>query len=439
MSEDRLTLPNGTERSERLHEAATSVFPGGVSHNIRYFDPHPVYVDRSEGSRVYDVDGNEYVDYLNAWGAIVLGHCDPEVNAAVTDAVDRQDLYGYGTTELEVEVAEEIIRHVPSAERAAFGVTGSEVTAHATRLARAVTGRQKIVKFQGHYHGWYDSLAMNHLTDEDKLGTNDPDTAGLLPEIVDETIVLPFNDDAAIEETFREQGEDIAAVILEPIAHNMGCVRPAEGYLETLRELTEEYGSLLIFDEIITGFRHDMGGAQALEGVIPDLTTLGKSIANGYPMSVLCGKAEYMEQFTTAGGDVAFGGTYNAHASSLAAAKATMDLLQERNFHAEAMDKRDRICAALEDYVEDLGLPAIVERYGTVFLTYFTEEAPMDYRDTLAHDTEAYTQYRWEMVDRGILMVPKDIRRNYILDAHTDEDVARTIEAAGEALRTVAE
>ncbi|MEF8813713.1 MAG: aspartate aminotransferase family protein [Halovenus sp.] len=419
--------------SRELSERARKAIPGGVNSYARKFD-RELNWDSGSGSRIRDVDGTEYVDYLQAWGAIILGHCDQEINDAVADVHSRHDLYGYGTTELEVDVAERIQDHVPSAEKVLFGVTGSEVTAHAVRLARGVTDRRKILKFQGHYHGWYDSLAMNHLTEPEKVGEHDPFTEGLLEEMVEETIILPFNDVGALEETFAEHGDEIAGVILEPIAHNMGCIPPKPGYLESLREITDDYGSLLIFDEIITGFRHDLGGAQKLEGVTPDLTTMGKSVANGYPISILCGKEEYMGQLAPAGGPVAFGGTYNAHASSLAAARETMRALDERNFHEEAREYRDRICDALEDVLEDNDITSTVEKYGTVFLTYFMEETPHEYRDVLEHDEELYMDYRWGMVDEGIMMVPKNARRNYITDAHDDEDAQQTIEAAQKVL-----
>jgi glutamate-1-semialdehyde 2,1-aminomutase len=419
--------------SQELSERARGSIPGGVNSYARKFD-RELNWDSGSGSRIRDVDGNEYVDYLQAWGAIILGHCDEQINAAVDDAQSRHDLYGYGTTELEVDVAERIRNHVPSAEKVLFGVTGSEVTAHATRLARGVTDRRKIIKFQGHYHGWYDSLAMNHLTDPEKFDERDPFTEGLLDEIVEETIVLPFNDSEALEETFAEHGDEIAGVILEPVAHNMGCIPPKPGYLEHLREITDEHGSLLIFDEIITGFRHDLGGVQKLEGVTPDLTTMGKSVANGYPISILCGKKEYMNQLAPAGGPVAFGGTYNAHAGSLAAARETMKALRERNFHEEAKAYRDRICDALEDVLEDNDITATVEKYGTVFLTYFMDETPQDYRDVLEHDEQLYMDYRWGMIDRGVMMVPKNARRNYITDAHDDDDARETIETAQDVL-----
>lgn len=426
-------------KSRELSERARESIPGGVNSYARKFD-RELNWESGSGARIRDVDGNEYVDYLQAWGAIILGHCEEEVNGAVADAESRHDLYGYGTTELEVEVAEQIKEHVPSAEKVLFGVTGSEVTAHAVRLSRGITDRRKIVKFQGHYNGWYDSLAMNHLTDADNVGTRDPFTDGLLESVVKETIVLPFNDKGALRETFEEQGDEIAGVILEPVAHNMGCIPPRDGFLETLRDVTNDYGSLLIFDEIITGFRHDLGGVQKLEDVTPDLTTMGKSVANGYPMSILCGREEYMSELAPAGGPVAFGGTYNAHAGSLAAARKTIELIQERDFHANAIDYRDKVCAGLEDALEETGFESetTIEKYGTVFLTYFLKDTPRDYSDVLEHDVDLYMDYRWGMVDRGVMMVPKDVRRNYITASHNQEDARKTIEAAHEVLAELA-
>ncbi|WP_114579012.1 aspartate aminotransferase family protein [Saliphagus sp. LR7] len=423
--------------SNELANCAKDVIPGGVNSYARKFE-REINFDRGQGSKIYDLDGNEYVDYLNAWGAILLGHCDSEVNEAVTTTLAEQDLYGYGTTELEVEVAKEIVKHVPSAEKVLFGVTGSEVVARAITLARAVTGGKKVIKFQGTYHGWYDSVAMNHLSEPEKLGTRDVFTEGLLEQTVAETIILPFNDLNAVQETVKEHSDELAGIILEPVAHNMGCVLPADGFLDGLRRICDENGILLIFDEIITGFRHDMGGVQQLEGVIPDLTTLGKGIANGYPLSVLCGKEKYMDRFQTKdGGDVSFGGTYNSHAASMAAAKTSMQALQERDFHKVGVERRDRICDAFEDLFEDYGVVATVKRYGTVFLTYFMEPPIQTYQDVLRNDDEKYHAYRQMMIDEGILMVPKPLRRNYLLERHTTEDVERTIEAAKPAIASI--
>ncbi|MDX1748645.1 MAG: aminotransferase class III-fold pyridoxal phosphate-dependent enzyme, partial [Halobacteriales archaeon] len=288
---------------------------------------------------------------------------------------------------------------------------GTEVVSAAIRLSRGVTNRPKIVKFQGHYHGSHDSLVLNHATDAADLGTKDPFTAGVLDAVLEETIVLPFNDLEAVEAAFEAHGDEIAAVILEPIAHNMGCVLPEAGYLETLRTITAENGSFLIFDEIVSGFRHDPGGAQAIFDVTPDLATFGKSVANGYPLSVLCGAAEYMERFqTTEGGDVAYGGTYNAHAGSLAAARETIHALEDREFYRVGAAMSEELADALSDIIDDAGLDAQVRQFGTVFLTYFTTDPIRRWEDVLAHDTERYQQYRRQMFERGILMGGHQIR-----------------------------
>lgn len=423
--------------SLKLMTRAKKAVPGGVSSYARKFET-PICFQSGKGAKVWDLDGNEYVDYLQAWGAIVLGHSHEAVNEKVTSTLAKQDLYGMGTTELEVEVAEMIKAHIPSAENVLFGVTGSEVVARAITLSRAVTGRSKVVKFQGHYHGWYDSVAMNHLSNEDDLGGKDVFSEGLIPGSANETLVLPFNDIEAIEGVVEEEGDEIACIILEPIAHNMGCVLPEQGYLRALRELADTYGIVLIFDEIITGFRHDMGGIQKLEGVTPDLSTLGKSVANGYPMSVLCGKEKYMTHFhTTDDGEVAFGGTYNAHAGALAAAKETMYRLEKYDFHKRSRSHCERICNGLDDIIEDLGLQAHVSSYGSVFLTYFADPPMKNYNDVLRNDVTRYMEYRWRMIDQGVLMVPKNARRNYLTASHSDEDIVKTIEAAEEALSAV--
>ncbi len=421
--------------SAALMDRAEESLAGGVSSYARTFD-FPLSFERGDGSRVVDVDGNEYVDYLQAWGAIVLGHSEEEINRAASDALDEQDLFGMGTTEREVELAEMIKDRVPSAERVLFGVTGSEVVARAIMVARAATGRKKIIKFQGQYNGWYDPVATNHL--DGTPGSKAPFGSGMLEAATDETVVLPFNDLDAVEATIEEHENEIAGIILEPVSHNMGCIPPTEGYLRGLRELTDEHGIVLIFDEVVTGFRHDIGGVQRIEDVTPDLTTMGKAVANGYPMSILCGKAELMEQFHTAGGDVSFGGTYNAHASSLAAAKETIEQLESRQFHERAREKRDEICDGLEDILEDVGLDAHVSRYGTVFLTYFMDRQPQTHREIAQHhDDERYHEYRMTMLDRGVLMVPKPVRRNFLTDSHTDEDVRLTLEAAEDSFREI--
>ena len=276
-----------TERAGAAWTArATAVIPGGVTSFTRGLNP-PITWVRAAGARLWDADGREYLDYHLAFGPQILGHNHPGVDARVKETIDRIDCIGVGTTDLEVLVAEKLVQHIPSAEAVLFCNSGSEATMHALRLARGVTGRRRIVKFQGCYHGGYDSLLMNVISPAERLGGKDPGSAGLLPQAIEDTIVLPFNDLAAVEEAFDAYPEQIAAVITEPIPHNIGAVLPLPGFLEGLRALTSRHGAALIFDEVITGFRHALGGYQSICGVTPDLTTLAKSLGNGYPVAAV--------------------------------------------------------------------------------------------------------------------------------------------------------
>lgn len=432
--------------SAALIERAKRVTPGGINSTSRTQmmedrNGNPVCFEEASGAEIVDRSGNRYVDYNNGWGPIILGHCDPDVNEAVAQATAKRDIIGMSTSELEVRAAELVAERVPCADKVQFGTTGSEVVAHAVRTARAVTGREKLIKFQGHYHGWYDPVALNYISRPENLGKRDPITTGMLPEATEETIVLPFNDLAAVETAFAEHGDDIAGVILEPVAHDMGCVPPVDGYLQGLRDITDEYGSLLIFDEIITGFRHSMGGVQQLEGVTPDLTTMAKAVANGYPVSLLCGKDEYMRQFGPGerGGSVYFAGTYNAHTGGMAAVVETITQLEARNVHEQFEDVRTTLTGAIRDHLADAGVEGFVQEYGGVFATYFGEGPVTNYRDLLDLDDERFTEYRWEMIDRGILMVSKFPRANLLNASLTDEQVQATVDAAGEAIRAVSE
>lgn len=432
--------------SKRLIERAKRVTPGGIHSSSRTQmmsdrNGNPVCFETAAGAELVDKAGNSYVDYLNAWGPIILGHCDEDVDAAVADATETRDIVGLSTSELEVKAAEMVVDRVPSADKVQFGTTGSEVVAHAIRTARARTGRDKIIKFQGCYHGWYDPVAMNYMTEEEDLGTHDLITTGLLPEATDETIVLPFNDLDAVERAFEQHPDDIAGIILEPVAHDMGCIPPKDGYLQGLRDLTDEYGALLIFDEVITGFRHGMGGVQERAGVSPDLTTMAKAVANGYPVSLLCGPSEYMDEFAPGGrgGSVYFAGTYNSHTGGMAAVVETIRQLEERNVHDRFEAVRTDIADAIRDHMADAGVEGFVQEYGGVFVTYFGEGPIHRYEDLLDLDDETFVEYRWEMIDRGILMVPYFPRANLLNAGLTDGQVQETIDAAGEAIRTIAE
>lgn len=432
--------------SAALLERARRVTPGGINSSARAQlmtdrTGDPICFERASGAELYEADGTRYVDYLNAWGPIVLGHCDPTVTNAVTSALETRDLTGVSTSELEVEAAELVVDRVPSADKVQFGLTGSEVVAHAIRAARAQTGRRKIVKFQGNYHGWYDPVALNYLSRREDVGDHDVFTSGLLFEATSETIVVPYNDLDAVEAVFAEHGDEIAAVILEPVAHDMGCVPPVDGFLQGLRDVTAKYGSVLIFDEIVTGARHGIGGVQARSGVTPDLTTMSKAVANGHPVSLLCGTDEYMAEFDlqNQGDSVYFAGTYNGHAGGMAAVVETIRALEARDVQGRFDEIRGRLVPAVRDHIEDAGVDAFVTEYGGAYSTYFGEGPLRNYQDVLDLDIERFVEYRWELVDRGILMVPM-FPRAALLNASLSEDhVTETIEAAGEAIRVVAD
>ena len=273
--------------SAALFDRARQVIPGGVNTSLRKVAPQIVW-SRAEGAYLHDVDGNAYLDYNAAFGPIILGHAHPGVAAEVAEQQRTLDLTGIGVSELEIQAAEKVVEHVPSAEQVLFCTSGSEATYHAVRVARGATGRRAIVKFQGHFHGWHDHLLANVISPADRVGRLDPLSSGILPDVHAELIVLEWNDLEGLERLMAERGHEIAAVILEPIPHAIGVVMPEQEFLTRLRTLTHEHGVVLVFDEVVTGFRHALGGYQAISGITPDLTTLGKAMANGYPCAAIC-------------------------------------------------------------------------------------------------------------------------------------------------------
>lgn len=306
-----------TVDNEALVERARRVIPGGVNSTNRIL-PWPMAFVHADGAYLSDADGRQYIDYHAAFGPLILGHNHPRVNAAVAEAMGRLDIIGTGVTDIEVELAELLVKHIPCAERVLLTNSGSESTYAAIRLARAVTGRSKLIKFQGTYHGWHDSVLMNVISPPDKIGQYDPLSLGMDPDVIAKTLILPFNDIEAVAETLQNHADEIAAVIVEVIPHNIGCVMPRREFLQALRDLTRQYGIVLIYDEVITGFRHALGGYQAIAGVTPDLATFAKAMANGYPIAALAGSAELMDRFGPGGG-VLFAGTYNGHAVGVSA------------------------------------------------------------------------------------------------------------------------
>ncbi len=423
-----------------LLEESSKYTPGGVHTSIRIIDP-PLCIRRAEGAYIWDVDGKRYIDYHAAFAPIILGHCYPAVVERVVDTIRQTDLYGASTTEVELELSKKIVQHVPSVEQVLFACTGSEATFHSVRLARAVTGRRKILKFQGCYHGWHDYLLRNVISPRERVGQTDPGSAGMLDEAIENTIVCTFNDLAEVEATVAKHADEIAGIILEPIPHNIGCVLPKQEFLEGLRRLCDAEGIVLIFDEVITGFRHHIGGYQAICGVSPDITTMGKAIANGFPIAAIGGKRDLMQRFNTrVGGDVFFAGTFNGHASCLAAALATIEMLEGGKVHEHIFRLGERMRAGLKEIIARKGIDAIVTGYGSVYTVYFMGDRPIEnFSSLLDNDAAFYIRYRQELMKRGVFELPMNLKRNHVGFSHTEADIDRTLEIADEALTAAME
>jgi glutamate-1-semialdehyde 2,1-aminomutase len=416
-----------------LVERARQVIPAGVNSSNRGL-PWPIAIVEASGAYFTDADGKRYLDYHAAFGPLILGHNHPSVNAAVHAAIDRIDIIGAGITDIEVELAERIVQHVPCAERVLLTNSGSEATYAALRLARGVTGRNKIIKFQGTYHGWHDAVLMNVISAPEKIGQYDPLSLGMLPEVIKNTIILPFNDVEALGEGLQQHGDEIAAILVEVIPHNIGCVLPRPEFLSALRALATEYGALLIFDEVITGFRHGLGGYQGICGVTPDLATFAKAMANGYPIAALAGKAIYMNRFEPGGG-VMFAGTYNGHPVGVSAALATIAELEQGTVYPHCFALAKRAAQGIQQIAQELGIPMKVAVFGSVFVPYFMEGPIETYTDLLRNNTAHDIWFRKTMCEHGIFMIPTALKRNHVSAAHTEADVDRTIETAQEVLR----
>lgn len=423
-------------RSQEIYETAQTVIPGGVSSINRLVEPNLVFT-KAQGAYIYDADGKQYVDYHAGFGPPILGHSHPEVNARVAHELANMDLVGIGTQVLEIELAQKIVEHVPSAEKVLFCNSGSEATFAAIRLARAVTGRRKLLKFQGCYHGHHDAVLMNVISAPDKIGKKDPLSKGMTPEVIDDTLVLPFNDIEEFAQTLQEQGDQIAGVILEPIPHNIGCVMPRPEFLQTLRELTTEKGIVLIFDEVITGFRHGLGGYQKIAGVTPDLTSMGKAIANGFPLAALAGRSDLMEHCRP-GGDVFFAGTFNAHPVGVAAGLATVEILERPETYQHIFALGDRARAGIAEAADARDVEMTMTGFGSVFVPYFMSGAINNYTDLLRNHTKNDLTFRRGMIEQGLYMLPVAMKRNHISLAHTTQDIDRTIEAADTVLKAMA-
>lgn len=427
-----MKLENATMR-----DRACRVIPGGVNSATRRL-AQPVAWEWAEGAYIRDTEGNTYLDYHAAFGPIVLGHNHPGVNKAVVEATQGVDMVGVGILESEIRLAEKVVEHVPSAEMALTFSTGSEATYMAVRLARGVTGRPKLIKFQGTFHGWHDYLLMNIISPPDMIGKKDPGCAGQLTEAVDNTIICRFNDLDSVEQAINANRGEVAAIFLEAIPHNIGCVLPTNAFVQGLRDLCDLHGIILVFDEVITGFRHSLGGYQSKIGITPDVTTLAKAIANGYPCAVVAGRRDLMMQFNTApGGKVFVGGTYNGHPVGSAASLATIAALEDGTVHERLFRLGEFARNGLQEIADRLGIKMQVAGYGSVFTPYFLEHHVERYEDLLANDTAKDITFRMGMIERGIFMLPTALKRNHISAAHTQADVERTLDVAETVLKSL--
>jgi glutamate-1-semialdehyde 2,1-aminomutase len=418
--------------SERFFEKAKKLIPGGVNSPVRAFEPYPFFTKYAKGSRILDVDGHEYIDYCLGYGPLILGHAPPRVIEAVREQLEKGTLYGT-PTEKEVELAELIRKLVPSAEMVRLVTTGAEATMSAIRAARGHTRRKKIIKFEGCYHGAHDSVLVKAGSGATTFGI--PDSLGIPEETTSNTIILPFNDSEKFEEEVKAQRGELAAVILEPVMGNIGVVAPKEGFLETVRELTEKYGTVLIFDEVITGFRLALGGAQEYYGIKPDMTTLGKILGGGFPMAAYVGKEEIMKTIAPSG-KVYQAGTYSGNPVSVTAGLETLRFLRDNreNFYPEMENKCKEIVRKLRKVIDEHDLRLQINHLASMFQVFFTEKPVCDYKTAQTADNKKFMMYQRKLLDKGIFVPPSQWETCFLSTEHSEQDIEKTIEVAKETI-----
>lgn len=414
--------------SEELFARAQNLIPGGVNSPVRAFrgvGGTPRFIRSARGATITDVDGKTYIDYVGSWGPMILGHADEEVVAALQEVAAKGTSFG-APTELEVSLAQEVVDAVPSIEMVRMVSSGTEATMSAIRLARGVTGRTRLVKFEGCYHGHADSLLVKAGSGVATLGL--PDSPGVPAALAENTITVPFNNAAALEEVFAEH-TDIAAVIIEPVVGNMGCVPPRAGYLEAVRQLTRAHGALLIFDEVMTGFRVARGGAQELYGVEPDITTLGKIIGGGLPVGAYGGSRHIMNNIAPAG-PIYQAGTLSGNPLSMTAGLITLRRLREKSVYDQLEMASGKLCDGLALAAKEAGITTVTNRVGSMWTSFFTGESVVDWSSANKSDRELYGKFFHAMLNEGVYLAPSQFEAAFVSLAHTDEIIEESLEAA---------
>lgn len=422
-----------SSRSLSAWNKSQQYIPGGVNSPVRNFskvEGHPRFIDRGQGSKIYDIDGNEYIDYVASWGPLVLGHAHPDVVTAISAAASRGTSFGAPTT-LETELAEIIVNAVPSIEKVRLVNSGTEATMSAIRVARGYTGRDKIVKIDGCYHGHVDYLLAKAGSGVATFGLSD--SGGVPEDFARNTLTIPFNDPAALRTTVEANQDEIACLILEPIMGNMGIIPPQDGYLNEIREITEENGIVLIFDEVITGFRVAYGGAQTYFDVIPDMTCLGKIIGGGLPVGAYGGKHEIMKCVAPEG-DVYQAGTLSGNPLAVTAGITTLNNLAEQGVYEKLEEKASALAEGLAAATKKHNIDAWHSRVGSMLMLYFTHETVTNADGARTADTDRFREYFWGLLENGIYIAPSQFEAGFVSLVHTDEDINATVNAASEVL-----
>ena len=417
------------ENSNKLFEQALEIIPGGVNSPVRAcrsVGTDPIFIKRAEGCMIYDEDDNRFIDYIGSWGPMILGHSHPAVIEAIVTVLKRGTSFG-APTDLEITLAEMVIDAVPSIEMVRMVNSGTEATMSAIRLARGFTGRDTIIKFDGCYHGHADALLVAAGSGVATLSI--PGSPGVPQSFVDHTLSLPYNDIECVRAVMDKQGEKIACVIVEPVAGNMGLVAPADGFLETLRDLTDKYGSILIFDEVMTGFRLALGGAQSLYGIYPDVTCLGKIIGGGLPVGAYGGKREIME-YMAPQGPVYQAGTLSGNPLAMAAGIATLGQLEDPGLYDTLDEKAGRLAAGLKKVVENTDINAVVDRVGSMVGLFFTDIDVKNFEDAKTSDLEMFSAYYKGMLQEGVYLAPSQFEAFFVSAAHNIDHIDATVRAA---------